>query len=1130
LTLFIFVLRRTTRHWQILLTLGLGVLLATAMLAAAPLLVNTVVELGLRRTLTAAQPADSNLRLVSTSFRPQEVAMYQQLDAQVEERLRRNLDRHLDQIIPSGGSFWGHPWVGDQVMADQRLNVRFYGRDNMHGRIEFLDGAWPDQTIVDDQTMAVVAGDEMARTYGLRVGDRLPFSYRPGDPAPSRWLLISGIARPLDPRQNYWFGELNPFLPQASENWSAQFSTFVPAADFLPAAGALFPEAGVELQWQALLDPVSITIADIEVIRGEVAALNGDLRRLARPVVLRTGVDPLLETFSRQAEIVRTPLYLLTSEIVLLALYYVVMVAALALRQVEREFAVLHSRGASRAQIFQIQAIEALFIGLVAFVSGPLLGVLLIRALALAGPLADVSREGLNLTITQTAWLAAAIGALACIAGLLLPTGSALQRTVVAQQQEAVRATQPAWWQRAYLDVFLLLGGLILLARLQLYGGVVAGGAAQPRADWLLLLAPLILLLGTGAILLRLFPLFLRFLAYLASRGRGLPAALALWQAARNPTHVARLVLLLTLAMALGILTTGLNATLDRSESERATYTAGSNLRLVSGRFVPVAEVQSLPGVTAVSGTWRGRATLAGSRRSIPFELLAIEPESMSQVIQYRPDFAEEMMPDLLARLAADEKRQLPLVALPGRPSAMGVWLWAPSDEEVLATDSANLRRQLLGLSDLDRVLLQVKLRTAQSEIITVRLNAPAPTLTEPSAGHPFPYPEDSYPEDGWRYFSTAVPLLPAHAYPISLHSVWVQNRAQHRNARYFGHTMQLALDDLTVIDGDSGATQIVPVFGELATVWLIDDPGSQAVFSTTKPHSGQSRTELTLRFSRGLENMGLRLASGYADPVLPLLVSQRFLQATQLAVGATTTIHVESQPMPFRIVGTVNYFPTMYEEMEGGFVITNSDLLLANLNRGGPTPVNVNEALVTTVDQAAATAVSQSAPALIPSLTRAWEMEELRATIKADPMALGLRSVTFFGYVLTTTLSLVGFATYFYMSARQREATFAVLRSLGLSPSQLYSALMLEQVVLILSGLALGTVLGVMLNQLTLPGLPITLGDRPPIPPFIAQNDWTAVGRIYLTLTIAFLLSLTIATWLLWRTQLHRLLRIGEE
>jgi hypothetical protein len=84
--------------------------------------------------------------------------------------------------------------------------------------------------------------------------------------------------------------------------------------------------------------------------------------------------------------------------------------------------------------------------------------------------------------------------------------------------------------------------------------------------------------------------------------------------------------------------------------------------------------------------------------------------------------------------------------------------------------------------------------------------------------------------------------------------------------------------------------------------------------------------------------------------------------------------------------------------------------------------------------------------------------------------------------------------------------------------------------VILLLSGLAFGTILGILLNQLTLSGLPLRLGELDTIPPFMVQIDWILVVRVYLILVIAFLLSLGIAIFFLWRVQIHRVLRIGEE
>jgi ABC-type antimicrobial peptide transport system permease subunit len=115
-------------------------------------------------------------------------------------------------------------------------------------------------------------------------------------------------------------------------------------------------------------------------------------------------------------------------------------------------------------------------------------------------------------------------------------------------------------------------------------------------------------------------------------------------------------------------------------------------------------------------------------------------------------------------------------------------------------------------------------------------------------------------------------------------------------------------------------------------------------------------------------------------------------------------------------------------------------------------------------------------------------------------------------------------------MSAKQRSAIYGVLRSLGFSTGQLYSSLVIEQLILILSGLGLGIFLGSVLNKIILPGLPISYGDVPPVPPFIPQEDWTSVIRLILIMVGGFILTLLVGTYLLWRAKLHQVLRIGEE
>lgn len=1109
MTFFHYILHRARRHWQLLLTLILGVLLSTALLAAAPVLVNTVVEFGLRRTLLSADPLVGNLRLQSSVQNNE--AGFQALNSEIQTIVQRRLSGQLVQIVPSAVSRGLTPWLEGQPLPDQRVLLGFYGleQSDIAAQVEFVAGGWAEAVSSSELPVSlvqVVIGQEMATAYNLQVGDQLPLSLEQSAAEPTHQLDIAGIVRPLHPQSPYWFGEFSPLRAQSDERWSAQYIVLLPASQFFAQVDSFLPTNTLQLNWHILLAPERFTNSTLTGIQVNLTRLREDLRPFSPTVLVNTSLDTVLTNFVNQSSAVRAPLYFLSAEVVLLTLYYVIMVAALAVRQVEREFAVLQSRGASAGQIFRIQAGEAVLIALLALFSGPFLAVALVRGMTIVGPLADVSQPEWALSLPQTAWLAASAAAIACVAGLLLPVRPAIQRSIVAYQQGAIRSEKAPFWQRYYLDVFVLAIGLVLLWRLHFYGSLVGGTAVRPRVDWLLLLSPVALLIGSGTILLRLFPLFLTILAKLAAGGRGLAAALAMWQAARNPNHAARLVLLLTLAIALGILTTGINATLDASELERAQYTAGSDVRLVSKRAVTASGTAELPNITASTTLWRNSGSLSIGRDYLRFDVLAIDPASFAPITHYRQDFAAQAMPELLNTLLVEQETR-PTLPLPGQPIRLAIWVWSQPDDP-----EDNLTQFLAGDSNLDRLKWQAKIQTAQHEMLTVQLEPSEITL-------------------GWRYFEAELPRLSAGSYPLELESLWLQNIA--RTEGEFSSSaavfFQLAVDDITVVDAETAESTVAYGFEDLTTIWQLSEVGYTTSWDSTRAHSGGASQRLEL-FLDSRQSLALRLVSDQQPGPLPALVSPAFLAQTESAVGDVLNASIDSQPVELQVMGAVNYFPTLYEDLNAGYIITNRDVVLDYLNSFSSRAVNSNEALLAITPGISPQAVSEAALAQIPGLSQTWEAETVRLAIKADPMALGLRSVTYFGYVLTTALSLVGFATYFYMSARQKEAIYAVLRSIGMSPTQLYGSLVLEQVLLILTGLAIGTVLGVALNQLTLPGLPITFGDRPPTPPFIARNDWWGIGRIYLTLAIAFFLSLGIATTLLWRTQLHRVLRVGEE
>jgi ABC-type lipoprotein release transport system permease subunit len=1109
---FTFILRRSVRHWQLLLTLALGVVLATALLAAAPLLVNTVVEFGLRRTLLAADGAEGGVLLRGYGrFTADE---YAELDEQVTAVLQPGFAPYTQQIIPTIGSRFAHPWVDGQPLADQRVQLRVYGRGDSDLRqfTELTAGEWPTPGEIVGNVAPVVIGAEMAQAYDLAVGDQLPLSVDRQEPEPTLVLEVSGIAQAQDPRDRYWFGSLSPLRTQSDERWAAQYAALVPEETWF-AAMALFPEASThEAAWYLVLDPAQIAVNDMPLLQAFGARLREVIRPLPFPLNVESGLDGILQNYAAQSTAVRAPLYFLSAEVVLLTLYYVIMVSSLAVRQYEREFAIIQSRGASPRQLYAIQATEAVLIAVVALFSGPILAIFLVRSLTIFGPLADVTERGWGLSLPSLAWLAALIGAITCLVGLLLPVSPAIKRSIVAYTQTTTRDDRKPFWQRYYLDVFVLLLGIVLLWRLQYTGSIVGGGGGRPQVDWLLLLAPVALLVGAGTILLRLFPPMLNFLARLTRQGRGIVGYLSMLHAARNPTHAARLVLLLTLAISLGILSTGINATLDESEWERGQYAAGSDVRLVSRQSVALSDVAQLADVQESSGVWRNAGSLTVGRNFLRFTVLGIEPDSFGAMTHYRDDFAAAPMADLLQTLVLTDTAVQPTIPLPGMPNELGVWLWSAPD----VVEQAQSFNQLAGASDLDRLGLQAKLETALGDTFTVRL--------ETAEG------DEMFP---WRQFTAVLPTLSPDSYPLAVHSFWLRNRSVvvGNFPRMVGNNFELMLDALTVTDGVTGATAVAFEFELPAEAWRVTHPNVDVMLSESGALSGDGSLRLEMGLG-SLDLVGLRLTSGQtavANP-LPVLVSPTFLAVTEAQVGDVLDLKINSLPVLVQITGVVNYFPTLYDELNAGYLIINRNDILAYMNAGNVNAVNNNEVILAAAEGVLPEAVSEAALEQMNSVNEAIEAEAVRLTIKADPMALGLRSVTYFGFMLTTALSLVGFATHFYLSAKRQESVYGVLRSIGLSPGQLYGILFVEQAMFIVLGLAIGTLLGVLLNQMTLPGLPITFGDRPPTPPFLARNDWAAVGRIYLSLAVAFFLALGAATALLWRSQLHRALRVGEE
>lgn len=1131
-----FLINRARRHWQVLSTVLFGVLISTAFLASGPIVVNTVIDFALPHKLRSS--LDENGIIYLATYNNLGEQEHNRINRQIHNILQNHLGE-LSEIVRSTASPWVYAWQEDSLVSDERINLRTYGE--IEERINIIAGGWPENSTLDSNLFQALLPKSMSDAYSIGVGGRLPISKKLDASQPSYWIEIAGVYQPIDARDPYWLIKSNPFQPTSNNRYLAEYGVILLEEDFFSIADNLFPNANHQLKWLGIIDPGKVDTSNLEAVISGIETIRTSITSFKRKVVLETNIDSFLKNYDSQSTAIIPPLYLLVGEVLFLGLYYVVMVAALSIRQVEGELSTLVSRGAGISQLLRIQVFDALLICTIAFIFGPILAYGLISSLASFGPLADIGQIDWVTHLPAASWLAAGVSALACFTALIIPVIPILRSSVVQHHQSLTRRKKTPWWHRYYLDVQLLVIGLIALWRLSLYGSI--SGINQGNIDWLLLFAPLALLIGSATVLLRLFPAIFSLLAHLVARGRGLTAAIALWQTARDPSHVTSLILLFTLAMALGILSTGLNATLSYSEKERARHSTGGEARLSFDNFIPLSSLDSMDQVTNTSAVWRGKGRAnVRSYRNIPnFKILAIDPLSFATVSQFRIDYTDDYIGYVLGQLIVDPE-QLPVSAipLPSQPTHLGVWVADPHPDR---TD----------VNILEYINIRTKIQSAEGEINIIDLDlipteliidGEPPYLLEPEneltnwyqflsiVFNESPNNSDEFvglisQEPSWRYFEAQLPEFAPQGYPLSLHSMWIKIRRLPSESGSFSTSQgPLIIDDLS-ISGSDRTLIVFEGFEELSTIWQTDS--NQSIASYTKhdiTHSGEASMRLFLGSPASSNWMVLSPAQTTRLNFIPILASPGFLELTGLKVGDKFAAFINSISLILEIKNSVNYFPTMYESEDNGFVVLSRDSLLAELNRTSRIPINYNEIWLR-VDE------TQEIPDLLssfPQIKRGWEVESERLLFKSDPLTLGLRSVIFLGYSLTLLLSLVGFATYFYMSARQRGTIYGILRSLGLSTTQMYGSLVLEQIILIISGLGLGILLGSILNRLVLPGLPLSFADIPPIPPFVPRADWYSVIRLILIMIGGFMFTLAVGTFLLWRLKLHQVLRVGEE
>lgn len=552
--------------------------------------------------------------------------------------------------------------------ADPVAWASFAFAGDLVDHIDVLRGDFPLVSAGEDtESMGVLISEGLAEKSSLEVGDEFvaydQSEMDAGQPAAPVPIHVAGVWRASDSEDPFWF-----YSPKVLED-----VMFVPERTFVDLArsGEIEPNVVV---WYLLMDGSGIHAEDVAPLLQQIGGVKEQMASLLPGASLSISPESALKNYHRATRELFYVLHASSVPSLGILLIYVSMVTRQAMERRRYEHIVLHCRGAGPLQVAGVAVLESVIVAVPALAAGLLVGRL--GAWLIGGSqgfLGFDTRSELRVGWTATAMRfgLAAVGL--ALAVQVMPIIRAAARTAPAFKDERVRALRWPWWHRAWLDLLLLVP-----AAFGYY--VLDWRYIEPLRTPLFLLVPSAAVLALTLLALRVLPLIMSVVAWMASRVRGTGLFLAArYLAYTSALHAAPLALLV-MTLSLSILAASLAKTLNHRLHDQVYYRVGADMLvrelgqssekepyrphvpLGEGEelgkeqrwvFRPVSEYVHTDGVEAAArvGRYSATARLGGGAQS--GEFLGVDHWNFDSTAFWRDEFASASLGSLMDALAS---------------------------------------------------------------------------------------------------------------------------------------------------------------------------------------------------------------------------------------------------------------------------------------------------------------------------------------------------------------------------------------------------------------------------------------------------------------------------------------------
>ncbi|MBE0696486.1 MAG: hypothetical protein IH586_06145 [Anaerolineaceae bacterium] len=277
-------------------------------------------------------------------------------------------------------------------------------------------------------------------------------------------------------------------------------------------------------------------------------------------------------------------------------------------------------------------------------------------------------------------------------------------------------------------------------------------------------------------------------------------------------------------------------------------------------------------------------------------------------------------------------------------------------------------------------------------------------------------------------------------------------------------------------------------------------------------------------------QSLGALMNALARDP-MGVLVPKALMEEIGLKVGDQLNVDIsvvdQSSSLELVIVGTYDYFPTVFPELKPTLIV-NLESLFDDPEGVVGYDVWIDVRPNTDIDLLQFQIRNLISPdrGVVEVLGNAFQEQK---EMMDQPERVGLFGILNVGFLATGLMPGIGFILYSYASLRRRFIQLGILQAIGLSVKQLIGYLALEQFLLMSVAIGCGAVIGLVTSNMFVPFLQVGASRAIPVPPFEVLIGWSESAWLSIAFGLILFMTMLGTIWYLAHMKVFQAVKMGE-